>query len=77
MNINHKLVELYNNYRGEFIGSLIGLVSAICFLWLGVFKTLFVLACIIIGYHTGKMISIDKNYIRHLLEKILPPGTYR
>jgi len=38
---------------------------------------LFIAIFVIIGYYIGKQISNDKDYIKNLLDRILPPGTYR
>ncbi len=75
--IINKIFEFYRSHFGEINGALIGLIIAICVLVVGFFQTLFIAICVFLGYYIGKKISKDKNYIRNLLDRILPPGTYR
>lgn len=72
-----KFIEIYNQNKGAFIGALIGLVTSVILLSLGILRTLFIALCIGIGYYIGNRLSRDKNYITNLLDRILPPGTYR
>ena len=72
-----KLLELYNLNRGANNGAIIGMVTALVLMLLGILKTLFIALCIGIGYYIGNRLSRDKNYITNLLDRILPPGTYR
>ena len=72
-----KLTEIYINHRGGIIGACIGLIAAVAILLLGIFKVLFIAILAGIGYYIGKRIHDDKDYIKNLLDKVLPPGTYR
>ena len=72
-----KLYEVYRAHKGEIIGAAIGLAIAVIVLLLGVLKALFVVICVVFGYYIGKRLSQDKDYIKNLLDRILPPGTYR
>jgi len=72
-----KLYEVYRHHKGEILGALIGLVVAIIVLLLGILKALFVIFCVVLGYYFGKKLFQDKDYIKNLLDRILPPGTYR
>lgn len=72
-----KIVSFYNSHRGELNGAATGLVVALMVLIVGVFKTLFIAMCVGIGYYIGKRMSNDKDYIKNLLDRVLPPGTYR
>jgi len=72
-----KLLEFYNSHRGGINGALIGFVIAVVILIIGFFKTMFIALCVGIGYYIGKRISEDKDYIRNLLDRVLPPGSYR
>ena len=72
-----KFISFYNTHFGEINGALCGLLFAICTLVAGFFQTLFIAICVLIGYYIGKKISQDKDYLRNLLDRILPPGTYR
>lgn len=72
-----KFLEFYHAHRGEVNGASIGFVIASVILLIGFFRTLFIVVCIALGYYIGKRISHDKGYFKNLLDKILPPGTYR
>ncbi len=72
-----KLYELYKHHKGEILGAAIGFSIAIIVLLLGVLKAIFIVVCVAFGYYIGKMLSQDKDYIKNLLDRILPPGTYR
>jgi uncharacterized membrane protein len=77
MNLIGSFIEFYNSHRGGINGAVAGLVIAVAFLVLGFFKMLFIGICIGIGYYIGKRLYEDKDYIRNLLDRVLPPGTYR
>ncbi|MCX7923261.1 MAG: DUF2273 domain-containing protein [Clostridia bacterium] len=72
-----KIIEFYTSHRGEINGAAIGLVIALTVLIFGVLKALFVAFCVGIGYYIGKRLSEDKDYLKNLLDRVLPPGTYR
>jgi uncharacterized membrane protein len=76
MNID-KLLQFYNSHRGGANGAIVGLVIACAILIIGFFNTLFIAICVGIGYYIGKRLSEDKDYIKNLLDRVLPPGTYR
>lgn len=76
MNLD-KILEFYNSHRGGINGAFAGFLLAISILIFGFFKTLFVAVFVGVGYYIGKKISDDKDYIKNLLDRILPPGTYR
>ncbi|HPD01232.1 MAG TPA: DUF2273 domain-containing protein [Acetivibrio sp.] len=75
--IMKKIIGFYRLHYGGINGAFIGLVVAICVLVIGFFQTLFIAICVLVGYYIGKKISKDKNYLRNLLDRFLPPGTYR
>lgn len=72
-----KLLKFYETHRGGINGGMAGFVIAVIILVIGLFKTLFIALCVGIGYYLGKKIYEDKDYLRNLLDRILPPGTYR
>ncbi len=72
-----KLTEIYTAHRGGIIGAVTGLLVAVAILLLGFFKVLFIAILAGIGYYIGKRIHEDKDYIKNLLDRVLPPGTYR
>ncbi|MFZ5985788.1 MAG: DUF2273 domain-containing protein [Bacillota bacterium] len=72
-----KIIEFYRLHYGEINGALIGFIIAVSMLIIGFFQTIFIAICVLIGYYIGKKISEDKDYLKNLLDRILPPGTYR
>lgn len=72
-----KLLIYYDAHRGGIIGAAIGFILAVLILMLGFFKVLFIALFAGVGYYIGKRIHDDKDYIKNLLDRVLPPGTYR
>jgi uncharacterized membrane protein len=72
-----KLLQFYYSHRGGINGALIGIVAAVSILLFGLFKVIFVAIFAALGYYLGKKIHEDKDYIKNLLDRVLPPGTYR
>lgn len=72
-----KILEFYNSHHGGIKGAATGLVLSVFILLIGFLKTLFIAFSVGIGYYIGKKVTEDKDYIRNLLDRILPPGTYR
>lgn len=71
------ITQFYNSHKSGVNGALIGLVIAVSILIFGFLRILFVAICVGIGYYVGIKISEEKDYIKNLLDRILPPGTYR
>ncbi|MDR0287163.1 MAG: DUF2273 domain-containing protein [Clostridiales bacterium] len=72
-----RFYKFYKVHFWSFNGSLAGLLIGLSVIFIGFFQTLFIAICVFIGYYIGKQLEKDKNFLRHLLDKILPPGTYR
>jgi uncharacterized membrane protein len=72
-----KLLEFYESHKGGINGTLAGFIIAVAFLLFGFIKVLFIVLLSGIGYYIGKRIHNDKDYIKKLLDRVLPPGTYR
>ena len=72
-----RLLEFYNSRKGGINGALIGLIIAVGMLLIGFMRMVFVILCVAAGYYIGNKLSQDKDYIRNLLDRILPPGIYR
>lgn len=72
-----KVLKFYNSYKWEINGALIGFSLAVFIIIVGIFKTLFIALLSGIGYYIGKRLSDDKDYIKNLLDRVLPPGTNR
>lgn len=72
-----RLLEFYRSHHGGINGALTGLFLSVFILLIGFLKTIFIAVCVGLGYYIGKKVTEDKDYIRNLLDRILPPGTYR
>lgn len=77
MNILENIMIFYNSHKGGVNGAAAGLLVAVLILLLGFIKVLFLIICVGVGYYIGKRLWEDENYIKNLLDRILPPGTYR
>lgn len=77
MNLLENLIAFYYSHRGGINGAIAGFIIAVAILIFGFFKILFVSICAGVGYYIGKRLYEDKDYIKNLLDRILPPGTYR
>lgn len=77
MNLLENIKEFYSSHRGGINGAIIGLIIAIAVLTLGFFRVLFIAICTGVGYYIGKRLYEDKDYLKNLLDRVLPPGTYR
>ena len=71
--IKEKLIIIFEKNSGKIIGSLIGLILAIFILKIGLFKTLFIVAFIIVGYFIGDRVD-KKESLLQLINKILRLG---
>ncbi|AUS96167.1 hypothetical protein CDQ84_04780 [Clostridium thermosuccinogenes] len=72
-----KLIQFYMTHRGGINGALTGFVISVLVLTIGLFRTLFIVIFVALGYFLGKKLTEDSDYIKNLLDKILPPGMYR
>jgi uncharacterized membrane protein len=77
MMLKEKFIEYYMGHRGAINGALAGFLFAVFILLVGFLKALFIVLCTGIGYYIGKRISEEKDYLKNLLDRVLPPGTYR
>lgn len=74
------LRRLYKFYRQHFYavnGAAIGLVIGFSCVKLGIIQTIFISICVTVGFLLGKQLQKDKMFLKNLLDKILPPGSYR
>lgn len=74
--ISKIMQELWGEYRGRFIGIIIGLVIGLLFLFMGFFRTIFLLICIGAGFFIGNRVD-NKEDLIDLLDRLLPPGYHR
>ncbi len=74
------LRRLYKFYRSHYYcvnGAAVGLIIGLSLVFAGIIKTIIIAACIFAGYYVGNKLQGDKDFLKKLLDKILPPGTYR
>ena len=74
------LRRIYKFYRQHFYainGAAIGLIVGLSFVYFGILETLFLALCVVAGYLIGKQLKKDKTFLKKILDKILPPGSYR
>ena len=67
-----RLVDLFSRHRGKTLGLLIGLIISILTLTLGLWKTLFIVGCSVLGLFIGDKIDRHEDF-RRIIERILPP----
>lgn len=66
--------EVLESHRGKLIGSVIGLLVALLIMWVGFLWSLFVMACVFVGFWIGKRMDDHKENLVDVLDRILPPG---
>ena len=74
------LRRFYKFYRQNYFpinGAIIGLLIGLSNHFLGIFATLFLALCTFAGYWIGSRLKKDRSFLRNLLDKILPPSSYR
>ena len=72
-----KLYRFYRNNYWGINGAVIGLLLGLALVFWGLFRTVIIAICVLVGYFIGRKLQKDKNFLRNLLDKILPPGSYR
>ena len=71
------LTKFYLKNKGGVIGAAVGILAAILILLVGFFQMLFIAILGVIGYYIGVMLLQGRNFIKELIDKIIPPGTYK
>lgn len=59
------------------VGALIAFIFALLWVIFGFWKLLFILVITLVGYFVGYRYFRDRDSIRRLIDKILPPGMFR
>ena len=72
-----KLYRFYKNHYYEVTGGLIGLALGLSFVLFGIIKTIVLAVCIFLGLFVGRKLKADRNFVKNIIDKILPPGSYR
>jgi uncharacterized membrane protein len=73
----NQIVESLKGKNPGVIGGSIGLALALLLVIFGFLKTLFILLLTALGIFLGIRYFSNKEAIRNLLDKILPPGMFR
>lgn len=68
--------DIWLNYRGRFLCTLTGFVIAALFLFLGFWRTLFLLLFVAGGFFIGYKIDKKEDLVEWL-DRLLPPGYHR
>jgi len=72
-----RFYKFYRNYHQIINGAAIGLVFGLFLVFAGIIKTIIIFACCLVGFFIGKKLHDDKDFLKKILDRILPPGTYR
>ena len=72
-----KFYRFYRNNYWSINSALAGLILGLCLVFLGLLKTIVVAVCVVGGMLLGRKLQKDKNFFKLLLDKILPPSSYR
>lgn len=70
--MNDFLKFIFSNF-GKFLGLFLGLIIALCLLFLGIWKTLFVVGLVILGFIIGKLYDEGfsiKKIIKDVIDSI-------
>ncbi|MBT9135827.1 MAG: hypothetical protein DDT34_00892 [Firmicutes bacterium] len=68
-NVIRKILILF---RGRILGASLGITFALMLIIFGVWQTVFILVCGVIGYYLGARFDSDEDF-RGFLERVLPP----
>ncbi|MGE5328792.1 MAG: DUF2273 domain-containing protein [Deltaproteobacteria bacterium] len=66
-----KILEYYENHKGEVIGAGSGLVFAVLVLIFGFWSMLFVAFCSVAGWYLGKKAYENNNFFKEIIAKII------
>lgn len=67
-----RVLSFLQNRRGRVIGALIGLVFGVSVMVIGLFWTLFIGICVLVGYFIGKRMDEEKEGLSEILERYFP-----
>lgn len=60
-------------YKGRIFGSLVGFIAGLLWVFLGFWRALAFILCIMIGYYLGKKID-QRVSLRDFINKVFPPS---
>jgi uncharacterized membrane protein len=64
--------EVWQEHRGKFVGTTLGIVLGIAVLLFGFWKTIFILFCGLIGLFVGMKVDSGEDFWQNL-QRFLPP----
>jgi uncharacterized membrane protein len=67
------LIKVFSENEGKVLGVIIGLFVGILVLWIGFFKSMFIVICVFLGYYIGKK-KDNKESIFEIIEKLINRG---
>lgn len=67
-------LQYFRRNRGKVLGVMIGLWAGFGIMKLGVLWTLFISACVAIGYLIGRRLDESQEDLLDFLDRVLPPG---
>lgn len=67
-----RVLQFARQHPGRVIGTTLGLSCGICFVWLGLWKTLILVLLTMLGYSIGKWTDEEGKGIKEFLEEKLP-----
>jgi uncharacterized membrane protein len=68
-----KILEIVYNYKGRILGTLIGFLFSLFFIYFGFILTVFIFVSILGGYYIGKRYDQQEDF-RDIIDDILPPN---
>ena len=71
------LEDLKTNHPAAWIGGSVGFLLGLFLILFGFWKTLFIIILTGAGFYIGKKFLSNKDDLKELLDKILPPGRFR
>ena len=72
-----RFLDLIKDKNTAAIGAGSGFVLAVLLVVFGIIKTLFIIIMTFLGFYIGAKLLSDKDKLKDLLDKILPPGRFR
>lgn len=72
-----RLIEEIKTHNSAVVGGAIGFFLGLSLIVFGFWKTLFVIVLTGTGYYIGRKFFSNKDDLKELLDKIIPPGRFR
>lgn len=72
-----RLFEMIKDQNVAIISAVAAFILGLLLILFGFWKTLFLIVLTIAGYYFGKAFLSNKEDLKELLDKIIPPGRFR